>query len=161
MESSKKVDDSTTKPSCDSCLHQAPDGLNEVKPLCWDCTSFKTLVYWEPMVTPKESLKTLITRRINMTKPNVEPPTPELSREDYAKLHEATEEYALDTQVGGSHYKSLKIQPMEYSMANNLDACQHTIIKYVTRYEAKGGKEDLLKARHAIDLLIGFKYVNS
>ena len=34
----------------------------------------------------------------------------------------------LDVQVGGDHYKSMAIQPMEYSMANKLDACQHTII---------------------------------
>lgn len=35
---------------------------------------------------------------------------------------------ALETQVGGDHYKKLAIHPLEYSMANNLDACQHTII---------------------------------
>ena len=65
---------------------------------------------------------------------------------------------ALDVQVGGTHYKSLKIQPMEYSMANNLDACQHTAIKYVTRHSFKGGLEDLEKAKHAIDMLIDFTY---
>ena len=27
-----------------------------------------------------------------------------------------------DTQVGGNHYTSMKIQPMEFSMANNLNA---------------------------------------
>ena len=63
---------------------------------------------------------------------------------------------ALDTQVGGDHYKGMKIQPMEYSMANGLNACQHTIIKYVTRYPNKNGVEDLKKARHTIDLLIDF-----
>ncbi len=63
---------------------------------------------------------------------------------------------ALDIQVGGDHYKKLKIQPMEYSMANGLNACQHTIIKYVTRYPDKNGVEDLKKARHTIDLLIDF-----
>ena len=65
---------------------------------------------------------------------------------------------ALDIQVGGDHYKDLGIQPMEYSMANNLDACQHTAIKYVTRHEFKGGRQDLEKAKHAIDMLIEFKY---
>lgn len=64
---------------------------------------------------------------------------------------------ALDTQIGGSHYKSMPIQPMEYSMKNGLDACQHTIIKYVTRFREKGGIEDLEKAKHCIDLLIGFE----
>lgn len=64
---------------------------------------------------------------------------------------------ALDVQIGGSHYKSLAIQPMEYSMANKLDPCQHTIVKYVTRFRDKGGIDDLKKARHTIDLLIEFE----
>lgn len=61
---------------------------------------------------------------------------------------------ALETQVGGDHYKNLAIQPLEYSMANGLDACQHTIIKYVTRFRDKGGLADLEKARHTLDILI-------
>lgn len=66
---------------------------------------------------------------------------------------------AMDVQVGGNHYKKLAIQPMEYSMKNALDACQHTIIRYVTRFRDKGGIEDLLKARHTIDMLIEFEQV--
>lgn len=65
---------------------------------------------------------------------------------------------ALDTQVDGDHYKKLAIQPMEYSMNNKLDACQHTIIKYVTRFRDKGGIKDLEKARHVLDMLIEFEY---
>ena len=65
--------------------------------------------------------------------------------------------HPLLTQVGGDHYKRMKIQPMEFSMANGLDACQHTIIKYVTRFRDKGGVEDLRKARHTIDMLIAFE----
>ena len=64
---------------------------------------------------------------------------------------------ALDTQVGGDHYKKLAIQPMQYSMANGLDACQHTIIKYVTRFRDKNGIQDLEKAKHVIDMLIQFE----
>lgn len=64
---------------------------------------------------------------------------------------------ALETQVGGDHYTKMAIQPMEYSMANGLDACQHTIIKYVTRFRDKNGVQDLLKARHVIDMLIEFE----
>jgi hypothetical protein len=65
---------------------------------------------------------------------------------------------ALETQIDGSHYTKLKIQPMEYSMANGLDACQHTIIKYVTRFRDKNGRVDLEKAKHVIDMLIEFEY---
>lgn len=66
----------------------------------------------------------------------------------------------LDTQVGGNHYSKLAIQPMEYSMKNHLDACQHSIIKYVTRFRDKGGIEELRKARHVIDMLIKFETEN-
>ena len=65
---------------------------------------------------------------------------------------------ANDTQVGGDHYKHMPIQPMEYSMKNNLNACQHTVVKYVTRYKVKGGKQDLLKAIHCIEMLIEMEY---
>jgi hypothetical protein len=64
---------------------------------------------------------------------------------------------ALKTQIAGNHYTKLAIQPMEYSMANNLDACQHTIIKYVTRFRDKAGIQDLRKAIHVIEMLIEFE----
>lgn len=72
------------------------------------------------------------------------------------KMNPSTES-AESTQVGGDHYRKLKIQPMRYSMENNLNACQHTIIKYVTRYKDRGGILDLEKAKHTIDLLIQFE----
>lgn len=65
---------------------------------------------------------------------------------------------ALARQEGGDHYTKLKIQPMEYSMANGLDACQHTAIKYLTRFREKGGRQDLEKAIHTIQMLIEFEY---
>ena len=64
---------------------------------------------------------------------------------------------ATDTQVGGDHYTKLAIQPMRYSMENGLDALQHTVIKYVTRFRDKNGIEDLEKAKHCIDMLIEFE----
>lgn len=42
-------------------------------------------------------------------------------------------------------------------MKNNLDACQHSIIKYVVRFRDKNGIEDLLKARHTLDMLIAYE----
>lgn len=68
---------------------------------------------------------------------------------------------ALDVQIDGNHYKSLAIQPMEYSMKNKLDACQHTAIKYITRFREKGGKKDLEKAIHCIQMLMEFEYGTS
>tara|TARA_R110000803_G_scaffold143980_3_gene209929 strand:- start:138 stop:482 length:345 start_codon:yes stop_codon:yes gene_type:complete len=62
---------------------------------------------------------------------------------------------ASDTQVGGDHYTKLEIQPMTYSMANNLNALQHTALKYITRYQDKGTPlQDLAKARHCIDMMV-------
>lgn len=61
---------------------------------------------------------------------------------------------ALDTQEGGDHYKSLKIQPVEYIHANNIGYFEGCVIKYVTRWRAKNGLEDLRKAIHFIELLM-------
>ena len=65
-----------------------------------------------------------------------------------------------DAQIGGNHYKNLKIQPIEYIMANNLNYCQGNAIKYLTRYKDKNGLEDLKKAKHYIDVLIQLEYPN-
>lgn len=61
---------------------------------------------------------------------------------------------ALDIQIAGDHYKTLKIQPVEYIHANNIGYFEGNVIKYVTRWKTKNGKADLLKARHYIDLLL-------
>lgn len=61
---------------------------------------------------------------------------------------------AFDTQVGGSHYKDLPVQPTEYIIKNGLPFCEGNVVKYVTRWTLKGGLEDLKKARHYLDLLI-------
>ena len=65
---------------------------------------------------------------------------------------------ALDVQVGGAHYRSGKIQPVEYIESAGLGFCEGNIIKYVSRHRAKGGAEDLKKARHYIDLLLELVY---
>ena len=57
-------------------------------------------------------------------------------------------------QVGGTHYKALQIQPLEYALKNGLGICEHAVVKYVSRWKDKGGIDDLRKARHYIDLLI-------
>ena len=61
---------------------------------------------------------------------------------------------ATEIQVGGNHYKDMKIQPVQYIQANNLGFCEGSVIKYVSRFKSKGGVEDLRKAKHFIDLLI-------
>lgn len=65
---------------------------------------------------------------------------------------------ALDNQVGGSHYRNMKIQPIEFIHANGLDFLQGCVVKYISRFREKNGKEDLLKAKHYVDLLIELEY---
>lgn len=61
---------------------------------------------------------------------------------------------ASEWQVGGSHYKNMAIQPVEYIHKNSIGYIEGCVIKYVSRWRAKGGIEDLKKARHFLDLLI-------
>lgn len=60
----------------------------------------------------------------------------------------------LATQVGGNHYKDMKIQPVEYIHANGIGYFEGSVIKYVSRWREKGGMADLEKAKHFIDLLL-------
>ena len=60
-------------------------------------------------------------------------------------------------QVGGQHYRKLRIQPWDYIAANNLGWFEGSIVKYITRHRDKGGIEDLLKARHILDKLIALE----
>ncbi len=64
----------------------------------------------------------------------------------------------LIAQEGGGHYKDRGIQPLEYSEANNLGACQHSVVKYITRHQDKNGIEDLSKIIHFTFLEAYFKY---
>lgn len=61
---------------------------------------------------------------------------------------------SLKEQVGGDHYKNMKIQPAEYAIENNLGFCEGSVVKYVSRWKLKNGLEDLRKARHFLDILI-------
>lgn len=65
---------------------------------------------------------------------------------------------ALQTQQGGTHYKDLKIQPIEYIHANGLDFFQGNIVKYATRHKDKNGAEDLRKVIHYAQLAIELQY---
>ena len=65
---------------------------------------------------------------------------------------------ALSTQEGGNHYKDFPIQPIEFITKNGLSFAQGNVIKYICRYKAKNGLQDLKKARHYIDLMIELEY---
>jgi hypothetical protein len=61
---------------------------------------------------------------------------------------------ALDEQVGGDHYRKMKIQPIEFILANEIPYTEGNIIKYICRWKDKGGIKDLEKIKHYCDLLI-------
>lgn len=60
----------------------------------------------------------------------------------------------LDVQVGGGHYKGMKIQPVEFITANNLGFLEGCIVKRISRWRTKDGIQDLEKIKHECDLLI-------
>lgn len=64
----------------------------------------------------------------------------------------------LDTQVGGSHYKDMRFQPIELISLLGLDFFQGNVVKYVSRHHEKGGREDLDKARHYCQLAMSYGY---
>ena len=62
------------------------------------------------------------------------------------------EAFPQDKQIGGSHYKFFEIQPYEFISKNNLSFFQGNVVKYVCRYQRKGGAEDLKKIVHYCQL---------
>ena len=67
---------------------------------------------------------------------------------------------AIQTQIGGSHYKDLEIQPVEYIYANELGYLAGNVVKYISRYKLKGGEQDILKAIHYCQLILELEYGN-
>ena len=67
-----------------------------------------------------------------------------------------SENFEKEEVTNPKHYDKVgfAIQPIEYITANELDFLEGNVIKYVSRYEHKGGVNDLLKARQYINWLI-------
>jgi len=65
---------------------------------------------------------------------------------------------AYKKQIGGKHYIKYKIQPSKFVVENRLLYPEGCVIKYVIRHQDKGGKQDLEKAKHMIDMIIERDY---
>lgn len=65
---------------------------------------------------------------------------------------------ALRSQVGGSHYKDMAIQPVEFCQKNGLNYCESNVVKYVCRHRSKNGRQDIEKAIHYLQLLLEMEY---
>ena len=61
---------------------------------------------------------------------------------------------AFDHQVGGTHYKAMRIQPAVFSEVNGLSHLEGEAIKRISTWRGQGDIEELRKARHEIEMLI-------
>ena len=67
-------------------------------------------------------------------------------------------ENPTDMQVGGNHYSSRKIQPIDFIAGNDLDFMEGNVVKYITRHRDKNGADDIRKAIHYCNLILKYKY---
>lgn len=63
----------------------------------------------------------------------------------------------LKGQVAGDHYVNLAMQPVEFAMRNKYDFCCASALKYLTRWRAKAGVQDLRKGKHFIEFRETFR----
>ena len=63
-------------------------------------------------------------------------------------------------QIGGQHYRSMKLQPSVFINENKLLFAEGNAIKYICRHSLKGKKEDILKAIHYLEMIIERDYKN-
>lgn len=65
---------------------------------------------------------------------------------------------SFKTQVGGSHYKDLPIQPSIYCYYNNIPAIESSIIRYATRHRNKNKAQDIEKIIDYAKMLLQLEY---
>lgn len=126
------------------------------------------------MATLSDKVRKLLTKNPNLTaaevaeKLNVSKPLvysikaklkaePEVT-EPVLEAVEVVEEEVSQRQVGGKHYTVLPIQPWEVIENNDMGFFDGNALKYIMRFRAKGGVEDLEKARHYLDKLIEMEH---
>ena len=128
--------------------------------LCGECRHYGLIMYFnghmqEKIIGCQKDNTRLITRYSGACG-DFKPKKPDWPEGHVVK--ESEEYKALDRQEGGTHYCNFEIQPVEFVTKNKLGFCEGNVIKYVCRHRFKNGLEDLLKARHYIDLLIELEY---
>ena len=66
---------------------------------------------------------------------------------------------ATDRQVGGDHYKTCKIQPVDYIVENNLTFLEGNVVNILLDIEEKGeGARDIEKVIHYCELILEKDY---
>jgi hypothetical protein len=92
---------------------------------------------------------------------DVEPTPVDISRAEaetitaaFVNIAEAIERG--DKVVLPEHYARFAIEPVRFICENNLNFFQGNIIKYILRWDAKNGLEDLRKAKRYLEMFIKF-----
>tara|TARA_Y100000114_G_scaffold146362_1_gene156998 strand:+ start:1602 stop:1844 length:243 start_codon:yes stop_codon:yes gene_type:complete len=65
---------------------------------------------------------------------------------------------SLEKQVGGKHYRNMKIQPAEFINENKLLFAEGNAIKYICRHSSKGKEQDIKKAIHYLEMILERDY---
>ena len=65
---------------------------------------------------------------------------------------------SLGNQVGGTHYRNMKIKPAEFINENKLLFAEGNAIKYICRHSTKGKEEDVKKAIHYLEMILERDY---
>ena len=65
---------------------------------------------------------------------------------------------SLEDQIGGKHYRNMKIQPAHFINENKLLFAEGNAIKYICRHAAKGKEEDVKKAIHYLEMILERDY---
>ena len=63
-------------------------------------------------------------------------------------LFKGTTYNSLEDQVGGKHYRKMKIQPAEFINENKLLFAEGNAIKYICRNSSKGKAQEIKNAIH-------------
>ena len=73
-------------------------------------------------------------------------------------LFKGTTYDSLEKQVGGKHYRNMKIQPAHFINENKLLFAEGNAIKYICRHQSKGKEEDVKKAIHYLEMILERDY---
>ena len=74
------------------------------------------------------------------------------------EIFKSTTYNSLDEQVGGKHYRNMKIQPAEFINENKLWFAEGNAIKYICRHSVKGKEQDIRKAIHYLEMILERDY---
>ena len=74
------------------------------------------------------------------------------------EIFKSTTYNSLDEQVGGKHYRNMKIQPAEFINETKLLFAEGNAIKYICRHSVKGKEQDIRKAIHYLEMILERDY---